>query len=162
MAMWLRAGSLAAAVALACTAGPVSAESPVQPSWHCEVGGRLVVSNTPCKSGAQPVVQAGSSVIYRCKQNGVVSFQQGACKNAEAAVHLHNDQRTKATIATADQVRHSTVARANQSRAAQMSREKGGGVTVIGQQKTGNYTAGDGKADGYRNARSETQSHTGY
>jgi hypothetical protein len=54
------------------------------------------------------------------------------------------------------------VAQANRARQEQLSREKADSkVTVIGTQKGTGY-GGDGKADGYRDPRSDTSSHSGY
>lgn len=160
MSKWIGTGLLAIVGMLVWSAS-AQAEAPVQPSWRCQVGSQVIMSNTPCKLGAQPI-RAGSSVIYRCEQKGVVSFQQSACKEAEAPVHLHNDVRTKASIASAEQVRKQTVSQANRSRQEQLSREKADNkVTVIGVQKGTGY-GGDGKADGYRDARGDTGSHSGY
>lgn len=160
MSRWIGAGLLAV-VGLLGLSAPARAEAPVQPSWRCQVGSQVVMSNTPCKTGAQPV-RVGSSVIYRCEQKGVVSFQQSACKETDAPVHLHNDVRTKASIASAEQVRRATVEQANRSRQEQLHREKADSkVTVIGIQKDTGY-GGDGNPDGYRNPRGDTGSHSGY
>ncbi len=161
MNKWMGVGLLAIIGVLVIGSVPASAETPVQPSWRCQVGSQLVLSNTPCKTGAQPV-RVGGSLIYRCERNGVASFQQAPCKEPNATVHLHHDIRTDASISTAEQVRKTTVAQANRSRQEQLRREKSDNkVTVIGVQKDTGY-GGDGNADGYRDPRSDTQSHSGY
>lgn len=114
-----------------CGVGVALAELPVQQSWQCQVGGILVVSNTPCSSGAQPVT-AATSVIYHCQHNGVSSFQQRPCGVRDDVVHLYRDERTAATIANGLKVHDDTVAKANAARAAQLAREGSSSVTVVG------------------------------
>lgn len=136
-------------LAALCWASAVSAELPVRQSWQCQAGEIMVVSNTPCQDGAQPVGPA-TAVIYHCQHNGVSSFQQRPCERDDASVHLYRDSRSAATIASGEQVRNATLARAKAARAAQLARETGGGITVIGQQPAAKRTRGDGNADGYR------------
>ncbi|NQD35648.1 hypothetical protein HPT27_01350 [Permianibacter sp. IMCC34836] len=148
-------------IVLAALFGPAtaSAELPVQQSWQCQVGGILVVSNTPCSSGAQPV-SAATSVIYHCQHNGVSSFQQRPCGAHDDVVHLYRDERTAATLASGQKVRADTLAQAQAARSAPAA--KGGGVTVVGATASANRTAGDGKSDGYRSPSRAPKSNSGY
>ena len=128
---------------------PASADAPVQQSWRCQAGDVQVISNTPCRDGAQPVMR-GTAVIYQCLQNGVLSFQQRPCAAADKRVQLYTDTRTPQDIKSGQQVRSSVLSQANAARAEQLARERSRGVTVIGKVESTNRTAGDGKSDGYR------------
>lgn len=136
-------------IALALLPQFVEAEVPVQQSWRCQAGDVLVLSNTPCRDGAQPVT-AGTTVIYHCLRNGVVSFQQRPCAKTDRKVQLYSDVRSPEAIKSGEAVRASLVADADAARAAAKQRSTSGGVTVVGTVPSANRTAGDGKADGYR------------
>lgn len=140
---------VATLLSLAMLAMPAQAETAVQQSWRCQAGDVQVISNTPCRDGAQPVMR-GTAVIYQCLQNGVLSFQQRPCAAADKRVQLYTDTRTPQDIKSGQQVRSSVLSQANAARAEQLARERSRGVTVIGKVESTNRTAGDGKSDGYR------------
>ena len=140
---------LITALPLAWLAMPVQAETPVQQSWRCQAGDVQVISNTPCREGAQPVMR-GTAVIYQCLQKGGLSFQQRPCPANDKRVQLYTDTRTAQDIKSGERVRSSVLAQANAARAEQLTRERSRGVTVIGKVESDNRTAGDGKSDGYR------------
>jgi len=126
------------------------AEMPVQQSWQCRAGDVRVISNTPCRQGAQPV-SSTTSVVYRCLHKGVSSFQQRPCGVRDDVVHLYSDIRSPATVLAGQHVRSDLLTQARAARSAQLTREGGnGGVTVVGTTVSGNRTAGDGNSDGYR------------